>query len=130
MNRIGPLMHDGGKVIFANLMNPRIDLAKHLDGIYDEFGNQPTVLNGAAFLCLRKPLICWTRNNDVLCDEFFQRHLFLGAFPTAPYPTNNHCIQPSPERDRWRCPRSPSSTAARSHTPRSPRTWGSTPRTP
>jgi hypothetical protein len=101
MDRLGPLMHDGGKVIFANLMNPRIDLAKHLDGIYDEFGNQPSVLNGATFICLRKPLIAWTRNQDVLSDEFFQRHLYLGAFPTAPYPTNNHCITPSAEHDRW-----------------------------
>jgi hypothetical protein len=101
MERLGPLMHENDKVIFCNLMDPRLDLARQLDGIYDEFGNQPAVLNGAALLCLHKPLLAWTRNDDPLSDLFFQRHLYLGAFPTAPYPLNNHCIQPSPERDQW-----------------------------
>jgi hypothetical protein len=101
MERLGPMMHRKGKVIFSNLMDPRLDLARELDGVYDEFGNQPAVLNGAAFLCLHKPLLAWTSNDDPLSDAFFQRHLYLGAFPTAPYPLNNHCIQPSPERDRW-----------------------------
>jgi hypothetical protein len=101
MDRLGPKMHDNHKVIFANLMDPRLDLARHLDGVYAEFGNQPTVVNGLSFLCLNKPLLAWTRDEDVLSDDFFQRHLYLGAFPTAPYPTNNHCIQPSSEHDRW-----------------------------
>jgi len=101
MDRFGALMHAHHKFVFANLMHARLDLARQLDGLYMEFGNQPTVLNGAAFLCLNKALLAWTRNEDKLDDAFFQRHLYLGAFPTAPYPTNNHCIQPSPERDRW-----------------------------
>jgi hypothetical protein len=29
-----------------------------------------------------------------------QRHLHLGAFPTAPYPYNNHCINPEPSADQ------------------------------
>ncbi|MDR3688060.1 MAG: NPCBM/NEW2 domain-containing protein [Fimbriimonas sp.] len=101
MDQLGPKLHHAGKVIFANLMDPRPDIARRIDGVYAEFGNQPTVVNGLAFLCLEKPLLAWTRNEDELSDRFFQRHLYLGAFPTAPYPTNNHCIQPSPERDRW-----------------------------
>jgi hypothetical protein len=101
MERLGPMMHENDKVIFCNLMDPRLDLARQLDGIYDEFGNHPAVLNGAALLCIDKPLLAWTSNDDPLSDAFFQRHLYLGAFPTAPYPLNNHCIQPSPERDQW-----------------------------
>jgi hypothetical protein len=101
MERLGPMMHEKGKVIFCNLMDARLDLTRQLDGVYDEFGDRPAVLNGAALLCLRKPLLAWTSNEDPLSDDFFQRHLYLGAFPTAPYPLNNHCIQPSPERDRW-----------------------------
>jgi hypothetical protein len=101
MDQLGPKMHAKKKVIFANLMDPRLDLARHLDGVYAEFGNQPTVINGLSFLCLDKPLLAWTRDEDVLSDAFFQRHLYLGAFPTAPYPTNNHCIQPSPAHDKW-----------------------------
>ncbi len=29
-----------------------------------------------------------------------QRHLYLGVFPTAPYPFNNHCITPDAKADR------------------------------
>jgi hypothetical protein len=101
MERLGPMMHENGKVIFCNLMDARLDLMRQLDGVYDEFGNVPAVLNGAALMCLHKPLLTWTSNDDPLSDAFFQRLLYLGAFPTAPYPLNNHCIQPSPERDRW-----------------------------
>jgi hypothetical protein len=100
MQRLGPIEHRAGKVIFANFMNPRLDMARQLDGVYAEFGDQPTVVNGLAFVCLNKPPIAWTRDEDKLSDDFFQRYLYLGAFPTAPYPTNNHCIQPSPEHDR------------------------------
>ena len=72
-----------------------------MDGPYDAFADRPAVLNGVALLCVHKPLLAWTSNSDPLSDEVFQRQLYLGAFPTAPYPLNNHCIQPSPQRDRW-----------------------------
>lgn len=101
MDRLGPMVHQQDKVIFCNLLDPRLDLTRHLDGVYHEFGYEPTVANGAALLCVNKPLLVWTRNGDILSDDFFQRYLYLGAFPTAPYPLNNHCIQPSPERDQW-----------------------------
>ena len=94
-------MHEHDKVIFANMMHPRLDLMRHIDGMYAEFGNYPTVANGEALLCLRKPALAWTRNDDPLGDDFFQRHLHLGLYPTAPYPSNNHCIEPSTEHDRW-----------------------------
>ena len=31
-------------------------------------------------------------------DAYFQRHLYLGGYPTAPYPGNNHCIKPGNAR--------------------------------
>lgn len=101
LGRLGPLMHDHDKVIFANTQHPRIDLVRHLDGIYAEYGNHPTVANGTALLGLRKPVLAWTTNNDPLSDAFFHRHLHLGVYPTAPYFGNNHCIEPSADRDRW-----------------------------
>lgn len=101
LDRLGPLMHRNRKVIFSNFMHPRLDLARQIDGLYDEFGDVPTVLNGSSFLCIRKPFLAWTRNENTLDDAFFQRQLYLGAFPTAPYPLNNHCIQPAPDRDPW-----------------------------
>jgi hypothetical protein len=39
----------------------------------------------------------WTYNESLFRtdpDSFFQRHLLMGAYPTAPYPWNNHCILP------------------------------------
>ncbi|MBI5831950.1 MAG: NPCBM/NEW2 domain-containing protein [Armatimonadetes bacterium] len=101
MAQLGPTMHRAGRFIFSNPMHPRLDLVGQLDGLYTEFGNQPTVINGLSLLCLDKPLLCWTTDGDALDDAFFQRHLYLGAWPTAPYPSNNHCITPSAERDRW-----------------------------
>jgi len=74
-----------------------------LDGIYTEFGNNGNALNAAALLCLRKPAICWTYNETLQqpdADSFMQRHLHMGCFPTAPYPYNNHCINPEPKADQ------------------------------
>jgi hypothetical protein len=34
-------------------------------------------------------------------DAYFQRHLYLGAYPTAPLPANDHTIKPSPTAERW-----------------------------
>ena len=98
---LAAMMHAKRKAVFSNLMDPRLDLARDLDGLYCEFGDQPTVANGASLMCIRKPLLLWTRDENTLNDSFFQRELYLGAFPTIPYPTNNHCIQPSPDRDHW-----------------------------
>jgi len=39
MAKMGPLMHNADKVIFANLMTMRLELSRQLDGIYTEFGN-------------------------------------------------------------------------------------------
>ena len=38
MDELGPLMHRADKVIFANTMTMRLELARQLDGIYNEFG--------------------------------------------------------------------------------------------
>ena len=34
-------------------------------------------------------------------DAYFQRHLYLGAFPTAPFPGNDHTILPEPQVDQY-----------------------------
>ena len=44
--------------------------------------------------------MAWNYNESLFRpnpDTFFQRHLFMGAYPTAPYPWNNHCIIPDTE---------------------------------
>ncbi len=100
---LGPAMHRAGKVIYVNCMIQRPDLMRHVDGVYDEFGNIGYKLNLCSFLCLRKPQVCWTPEPATLQpdpDAYFQRHLYMGAFPTVPLPGNDHTILPSPEVDK------------------------------
>jgi hypothetical protein len=98
--RLARIMHDGGKVIFCNPHMNRLDLMEWIDGVYNEFGQIGHDLNLSAFLTLYKPLICWTPDRETVMkspDAFFQRHLLMGAFPTAPFPGNDHTIEPDPE---------------------------------
>jgi hypothetical protein len=116
MARLGPQMHQADKVIFSNLMTMRLELCRELDGIYTEFGNNGNALNASALLGLRKPVVAWTYNETLQQpdpDAFMQRHLHLGAFPTAPYPNNNHCINPEPSADRLYLDYGPLLTAMR-----------------
>jgi hypothetical protein len=108
MARLGPLMRGKGKVIFANPMTMRVDLYKEVDGFYSEHGESGPGLNGLALLAMSKTAITWTcmwwkKPRHELKpdpDSFFQRHLLMGVYPTAPYPFNNHALRPHPETDR------------------------------
>jgi hypothetical protein len=100
MDQLGPMMHQTGKVIFVNPHTKRLDLMRHVDGIYDEFADRGPALNCAALLGVRKPVIAWTPSVKTLqldADACFQRHLHLGVYPTVPYPENDHAILP----DAW-----------------------------
>ena len=102
--RLARVMHDSGKVIFCNPHMNRLDLMLWIDGVYNEFGHIGHDLNLSAFLTVDKPLICWTPDRETVMkspDAFFQRHLLMGAYPTAPYPGNDHTIQPDPEVERY-----------------------------
>jgi hypothetical protein len=106
MDSIGPMMHAAGKVIYGNPHYARLDLMNHLDGIYDEAGMQGVSLNMCALLGINKPVMEWTwdldeKNNGP--DAFFQRHLYMGAFLTAPVPGNDHCMLPDAKREQFYC---------------------------
>ena len=101
--RLGAVLHPAGKSIFVNPHIKRLDLMRHVDGIFDEFGYLPFNNNATAFLGLRKPVMAWTPGEDFLRpdpDAFFQRYLYLGIYPMAPFPENAtpvawlHAIQP------------------------------------
>jgi predicted GH43/DUF377 family glycosyl hydrolase len=101
--RLGPMMHDANKVIFVNNHDKRIDLLNHTDGFYDEFTYAGSPLNLTALLGIRKPTIGWTGEEKHLRpdpDVFFQKYLYLGVFPTAPFPGNDHSLRPSEWVDR------------------------------
>ena len=92
------------KVIFVNPIYARLDLLRQVDGIYTEMGNEGRPLNASALMGLDKPVLAWTYNETLHQpdpDSFFQRHLLLGVYPTAPYPWNNHCITPEASADQF-----------------------------
>jgi hypothetical protein len=100
--RLGPLMHDAGKVIFCNTGDKRIDVLRQADGIFDE-STAGSDSNLEAFLTVRKPAIGWTSKESALKpdpDAFFQKYLHLGIYPMAPYPINDHSLTPSEEVDK------------------------------
>ena len=103
MSKLAPEVHAAGKVLFCNNHTKRIDLLCGIDGIYDEFGDFPASLNTTSLLGVHRPVLGWTRNADNLRpdpDAHFQRNLYLGVFPTAPFPGNDHSIAPDPWVDR------------------------------
>ncbi len=99
LDRIGPMWHGADKVIFCNPHVNRLELMRQIDGVYNEFGHIGFNLNMSAFLCLRKTLLAWTSTVDDLKgdpDAYLQHHLYMGAYPTAPFPGNDHTIEPDP----------------------------------
>ena len=97
MEKIGPMYHEQGKVIYCNPLYRRFDLYGNIDGYYDEFGyaNKPS-LSICSFLALDKPYVGWTWGvpDDVPLNEYLQRYLYMGAYTTAPMPFNNHTLKP------------------------------------
>jgi hypothetical protein len=102
--KLAAIMHQAGKFVFGNPLTMRIDANRFLDGLYAENGDSPNMLNLCALLCVRKPVIAWTRTiNDLRPDPdaMFQRHLHLGVFPTTPITGADHTIAPDPWSDRY-----------------------------
>jgi hypothetical protein len=94
----------------------RTEMMRHGDAVYHEHGDWPWEVNAAALQCVYKPCLVWTHSVKDLQpdpDAYFQRHLHLGIFPTAPVPGNDHTITPSPEVDRWYFDYGPLFTALR-----------------
>ena len=95
MDQVVPELHRAGKVVVANNCTPRLEVVGRVDGIYAEW-SLPSYFNHAALTGVRKPVALWTAQDKELTDDYMQRCLYLGIYPTAPYPNNNHCLRPSP----------------------------------
>ncbi len=103
LDRLGPMMHQAGKVIFVNNHDKRIDVLRQADGFFDEFTYGGPPLNLTALMGVRRPVLGWTAEEKNLRpdpDAFFQRYLHLGVFPMAPFPGNDHSLPPSGWVDR------------------------------
>jgi hypothetical protein len=99
-DQIVPELHRAGKVLFLNNCTPRIEIVGRGDGIFAEWASDmfglPHYINYTALAAVRKPACLWTAPGE--CSDFyFQRCLYLGVFPIAPYPYNNPCLSPSAE---------------------------------
>jgi len=104
MAKLGPLMHQNGKVIFCNPIYRRMDLMKEMDGFYDEYGNFPHSLNLCAQMAMFKPIIAWTTGKADFKpdpDAYFQHHLYMGTFLTVPFPGNDHTINPDSSIEKF-----------------------------
>ncbi len=104
MPKLAPIFHDAGKFIFVNNHLKRIDLLRHVDGIYCEFADNGRALNATGLLTVHKPAIGWTVSVDTLKpdpDGFFQRYMYMGVFPTVPLSGNDHTIVPSEWADKY-----------------------------
>lgn len=104
MKDLDPLMHQNNKVIFVNNHDKRIDFLKNTDGIFDEFTYAGVPLNLTALLCINKTALGWTSDNKPIksegADNFFQKYLYLGVYPMAPFPGNDHSIRPDDWTDK------------------------------
>ncbi len=104
MPKIAAIFHEAGKFIYANPLVRRIDINRYVDGFYDESGDYPEMINLTAMLSVRKPAIAWVHDINVLRpdpDAMFQRHLYLGVFPTVPVQGADHTIVPDAWSDRY-----------------------------
>ena len=102
--KLAKLMHDAGKVIYLNDHLKRIENIRWMDGIFDEGGDTPGCANESGLMCLRKPCLVWTADESGLKpdpDAFFQRMLHMGVFPMAPFPANDHSINPNEWAEKY-----------------------------
>jgi len=103
LEKLGPLEHKAGKVIFVNNHHNRIDILRQVDGLFDEFGYDPASMNTTGLTGLFKPTLCWVASEGDLRpnpDGFLQKYLYMGVFPMAPFPGNHHAIVPSAWADQ------------------------------
>lgn len=120
--RLAGVLHPRGKAIFASLSDHRLDMAEYVDGIFHEGGYYGPNLNLSSFLGLFKPVLVWSHPMTVVerdgqpwfrvtlfsgrqieepVDAFFQRHLFMGAWPMAPVVGNDHSLGYDPAVAVW-----------------------------
>ncbi len=101
--KLGKVQHDAGQALFVNNHVKRLDILRHVDGLFDENTALGPSKNLTAMLGMFKPVIAWVRDEDKFKpdpDTFMQRFLFLGMFPMAPFPQNDHSILPSAEGEK------------------------------
>jgi len=83
-----------GIMLMNTVGNCRLDMMLHYDGQFSE-GH---AVNAIGLLGARSPAILWTYSSGECCETpskaavYFQTHLYMGVFPMAPFPGNDHAI--------------------------------------
>jgi hypothetical protein len=114
--KLGPLQHNAGQALFVNNHLKRIDILRQVDGLFDEHSDYGPSRNLTAFVGMFKPVIGWVQDAAKFKpdpDTFMQRYLYLGIFPMAPFPQNDHSILPSAHGDKVYSDYGPMFTAMR-----------------
>jgi hypothetical protein len=114
--KLGAVQHNAGQALFVNNHIKRVDILKHVDGLFDEHGDYGPSKNLTAMVGMFKPTIEWVQEASKFkpdADTFMQRFIHLGMFPVAPFPQNDHCILPSTEADKVYLDYGPMFTALR-----------------
>ena len=129
MGKLDPIEHEAGQAIFVNPIIARLDILRHVDGLFSELAHYGGNLNTTAMLGVSKPAIAWVFGEYTLkqlaeqraaagkgsetfwvfgkdnpnpeADAFLQKYVYLGLFPMAPFPQSDHAIMPSPIADRF-----------------------------
>jgi hypothetical protein len=102
MDTLAPIFHNNGKVIFVNNHIKRLEQLKYVDGIFDEFTYAGSSLNTIGILGINKPVLGWINRPDQFepnPDWAMQKFIYMGVFPMAPFPSNDHSLLPNPKID-------------------------------
>jgi hypothetical protein len=105
MDRLWPILQESGKYWFLDPNGVRIDFMNRCDGIMEEL-NTGQVLNCIGLMCINKPVGAWFRDSELKdksdseVESWFQNYLYLGIWPLAPFPENDHSLHPGPEVNR------------------------------
>ncbi len=98
MEKLVPIATSRNKVVFANShIMRRVDVLRHLDGFYSEFRHSG-IHNLLALAGARKPVVIWGSPTN---DASFQESLYLGIFPSVPFPKANHNTTPNAAIEEW-----------------------------
>lgn len=113
--QVAEVLHAAGMQLWLNPdMGHRIDMYQHIDGIFDEIGDDGKWRTASAWLTSGgMPGAMWchgnlrwwscgaimTNGSDAERHHYLQTHLYLGLNPSVPFPDNDHQILPAPRAD-------------------------------
>lgn len=91
LESMGNLMHTAGKGIMVNTHTSRIDMFRHVDGVFDEHGDNNDNMKVTALNTLAMPAVIWNHGAGN-GDKYLQQHLYFGLNCMVPFPDNDHAI--------------------------------------